>query len=108
MSQYIINNNGPLSGEIRIGGAKNSALPIIVALAGALIAVGAVAVSLLVAAGATVVYIFLSDMNMMTRAFFIGGIFLSTGAAILLIELIRFVAVAIGREVSIRLRRRNQ
>lgn len=84
------------------------ALPIIVALVSALIAVGAVAVSLLVAAGATVVYVFLTDINMMTRAFFIGGVFAAAGAAILLIELIRFIAVAIGREVSVRLGRRSQ
>ncbi len=84
------------------------ALPIIVGIAGIIIGIGAAAIGLVFAAAGTLVSLFFIDVNLMTKLFFFGGALLASGAAILLIEFIRFVVVAIGREVSIRLRRRDQ
>ncbi len=44
----------------------------------------------------------------MTKIFFAGGALAAAGASILLIEFLRFIVVAIGREVSIRMERRTQ
>lgn len=43
----------------------------------------------------------------MTKIFFAGGALAAAGASILLIEFLRFIVVAIGREVSIRMERRD-